>query len=370
MDVAKGGEDSGAAFACVAYSLCSVCMVLLNKSLATDAFHVPLSFLMLVQNTACLALIHAFEVLLPESEKSRWNMRLPKLRLSQCALWFPVNLFFCLMLFSGFKTLSLVTVSLVAVCKNVTNVFTTAGDYFMFGQPVSALVLASLALMISAAWLGASSELLHPDQGVNAAAIVWLTVNCASTSAYGLQVKLSQRSTGLTPYGCSYYNALIATPMTLAWTLATGDLAATLGNPGVLRGAFIAKLLISSTLGFGIGFSVFWCISATSPTTYAMVGALNKVPLSVLGVLLFGEPVTLQRTLFVVMGVSAGLLYTRARAQGGATASERVPKSIPLQEPTRCCANGGSKDTPAAAVPERVASPPADDLGDTQYDSS
>ncbi len=288
--------------------------MLLNKSLAINEFSIPFSFLMLVQNIVCLVLIQIFEQVLSRRQKNAWEMRLPAFRFDVATKWLPVNLFFIMMLFSGFKTLSLVTVSLVSVCKNVTNVFTTFGDYFMNNTQVTWSITAALFLMIFAAGLGASNELLHPTQGLHVQAIMWLVVNSLCTSGYGLQIKLSQKNTGLKPYGCSYYNSLIATPLMLAWTIANGEFYTSLVNPQLYAPAFLSKLVLSSCIGFGIGFSVFWCISATSPTTYAMVGALNKIPLSILGILLFEEPITSKRVTFIVIGITAGVVYVNGKA--------------------------------------------------------
>eukprot|EP00469_Lotharella_globosa_P012255 CAMPEP_0167770988 /NCGR_PEP_ID=MMETSP0111_2-20121227/21_1 /TAXON_ID=91324 /ORGANISM="Lotharella globosa, Strain CCCM811" /LENGTH=332 /DNA_ID=CAMNT_0007660277 /DNA_START=200 /DNA_END=1198 /DNA_ORIENTATION=+ len=289
-------------------------MMLLNKSLASRGGKIPLSCVMLVQNLATLILVHIFDSCLATEAKARWRMNLPPLRVQTCLAWLPVNLIFLVMLFSGFKTLQLVTVSLVSVCKNITNVFTTFGDRMLFGEPVSFEVLIALMLMIIAAYLGASDELRLDGGRFNMQAGFWMTVNCLATSAYGLQIKLSQKQTGLSPYGCTFYNALVATPLTFLWTIWNGDLLKFLGNVELLEPQYLFSLTMSSLIGFGIGFSVFWCISATSPTTYAMVGAANKIPLAVLGIMVFSEPVTANRVLFISIGLLAGIVYARAKS--------------------------------------------------------
>jgi len=299
---------------CFAYSCCSICMMLLNKTISSEGARIPLSCVMLVQNLATLILIHVFDACLSDATKGMWKMRMPPFQLKTALLWLPVNIIFLLMLFSGFKSLQLVTVSLVSVCKNVTNVFTTMGDRLLFEEPVSQPIIFALFLMVLAAYLGASDELSDSKGNFEFWAALWISINCLSTSAYGLQIKMSQRQTKLKPYGCTYYNALVATPLTFFWTILSGDMSECIVNIPDMDQKFFISVILSSIIGFGIGFSVFWCISATSPTTYAMVGAANKIPLSLLGILLFGEPVTKERVSFISIGLAAGIIYARAKA--------------------------------------------------------
>ena len=44
-----------------------------------------------------------------------------------------------------------------------------------------------------------------------------------------------------------------------------------------------------------------------------MVGALNKLPISIAGLLFFGVPVTLGSVSSILLGFAAGLLYTKAK---------------------------------------------------------
>eukprot|EP00469_Lotharella_globosa_P010915 CAMPEP_0167773600 /NCGR_PEP_ID=MMETSP0111_2-20121227/1519_1 /TAXON_ID=91324 /ORGANISM="Lotharella globosa, Strain CCCM811" /LENGTH=361 /DNA_ID=CAMNT_0007663273 /DNA_START=386 /DNA_END=1472 /DNA_ORIENTATION=+ len=288
-------------------------MTLLNKSLASTHNTIPLSVIMLVQNVVALGLIRLSSATLPSNTLAALKMELPPIEMRVVREWIPVNIFFIAMLFSGFMTFTMVTVSLVAICKNVTNMFTTVGDYYFFGQPITRNIVFALLLMVVAATLGASNDLVTPEKGINISALTWLTINCFTTSGYTLQIKRSQTQTGISPFACSYYNALIATPIMLLWSLGTGDLYACVHNPNVKDPVLLLSLGVSSFLGFCIGFSVFWCISATSPTTCSMVGAITKVPLAVLGILIFKEPVTHKRIGFIALGLLAGIIYTRTK---------------------------------------------------------
>ena len=63
-------------------------------------------------------------------------------------------------------------------------------------------------------------------------------------------------------------------------------------------------------LGFYLNFASLWAVSATSATTYAIVGSLNKIPITVLGFLIFPDTeMTQEGIMFIIMATMGGLLY-------------------------------------------------------------
>jgi GDP-mannose transporter len=62
-------------------------------------------------------------------------------------------------------------------------------------------------------------------------------------------------------------------------------------------------ILVSSVMSFGISYGSSWCVRVTSSTTYSMVGALNKLPISIFGMLLFDDAVGLGQILGVLLGM-------------------------------------------------------------------
>ena len=49
-------------------------------------------------------------------------------------VWFPANCIFVGMLWTSFLPLQLLTVGMVSVLKNITNLFTIAGDIAIYGK--------------------------------------------------------------------------------------------------------------------------------------------------------------------------------------------------------------------------------------------
>ncbi len=126
-----------------------------------------------------------------------------------------------------------------------------------------------------------------------------------------LYLKRAVTTVSLSKFGMVYYNNLLSVPLLLGLALLNGELgsvwAQTMG-PGtgsspaalqangaalgraVLPGAplwvanplgFVGTMLVSGVVGFALNGASLWCVQATSPSTFSMVGALNKIPLAV-----------------------------------------------------------------------------------------
>lgn len=52
---------------------------------------------------------------------------------------------------------------------------------------------------------------------------------------------------------------------------------------------FLFVLFINLILSFGISFSTFWALSNTSATTVSILGAINKVPLTIISLFLLND---------------------------------------------------------------------------------
>lgn len=52
-------------------------------------------------------------------------------------------------------------------------------------------------------------------------------------------------------------------------------------------------------VGFVLNLASLWCNQSVSATTYAVVGAMNKIPLLLLGTVLFTSVITSQQWLYI-----------------------------------------------------------------------
>ena len=61
-------------------------------------------------------------------------------------------------------------------------------------------------------------------------------------------------------------------------------------------------MAMSGVMSFMISYSTIWCIRVTSSTTFSMIGALNKLPMAIIGMLFFKNPTSAGNILSILVG--------------------------------------------------------------------
>jgi GDP-mannose transporter len=79
-----------------------------------------------------------------------------------------------------------------------------------------------------------------------------------------------------------------------------------------------------------ISYCSAWCIRVTSSTTYSMVGALNKLPIAVSGLIFFDAPVTFGSVSAIFIGFVSGIVYAWAKVRQSAMNKMSLPTSQPV----------------------------------------
>lgn len=93
-----------------------------------------------------------------------------------------------------------------------------------------------------------------------------------------------------------FYNNLLTIPILLLCSLVLEDWSAVnvnLNFPLEQRNSLIAAIVFSGVSSLFISYTSAWCVRVTSSTTYSMVGALNKLPIAISGLVFFDAPVTM-----------------------------------------------------------------------------
>lgn len=99
-------------------------------------------------------------------------------------IWWPVNVIFIGMLWSSFYALQHLSVPMITMLKNLTNIFTIIGDFYFFKKTYNLGVWLSLLLIILSAAAGAWTDLSFSLNGY-----IWQFINCGFTAAYSLFLK-------------------------------------------------------------------------------------------------------------------------------------------------------------------------------------
>lgn len=92
-----------------------------------------------------------------------------------------------------------------------------------------------------------------------------------------------------------YYNNLLSIPILLACSLVMEDWSSAniaRNFPEQYRQTLMIAMIFSGLSTIFISYASAWCVRVTSSTTYSMVGALNKLPIALSGLIFFDAPVT------------------------------------------------------------------------------
>ncbi|XP_031484984.1 GDP-mannose transporter GONST2-like isoform X2 [Nymphaea colorata] len=282
-------------------------MILLNKVvLSSYGFDAGVS-LMLFQNLVAVIIIlmlSAFGVV--TTEKLTWRL---------VRVWIPVNMIFIGMLITGMYSLKYINVAMVTILKNVTNILTAIGDTYIFRRHQNAKVWAALFLMIISAVCGGITDL-----SFNATGYTWQALNCILTASYSLTLrrvmdvaKQATRSGSLNEVSMVLLNNLLSLPFAIFLIILFNEWEYVYSLDMIRLPMFWVVATASGFLGLGISFTSMWFLHQTGPTTFSLVGSLNKIPLSVAGILVFRVPISLPNLSSILFGLFAGVFFAKAK---------------------------------------------------------
>lgn len=289
---------------CLMYTFFSVSMVLANKAISQTLSpsvrsHIPQMSVILYQNMLAVFLV--------QSAKACRLIDYPNFQLSVAYSWLPMNALFVGMLCSGFMSLVYVSVPMVQTFKNLTNLVTVAGDWLIFNEQVSALsLLAVLIMTIGAIFAGVN------DIDFHWVGYFWMISNCIMTASYTLYMRYASRNIKIPKMGMVFYNNLLSV-IFLVPLIHHFNEYEDLRNPDVMTTKFIIVNTLAGLLGAGLNFASLYCVGSTSATTYAIVGTLNKIPVTILGYFLFDAHITDEGLMFIGFATLGGLLYGYAK---------------------------------------------------------
>jgi GDP-mannose transporter len=115
-----------------------------------------------------------------------------------------------------------------------------------------------------------------------------------------------------------FYNNLLTIPILLVASLFVEDWSSinmVKNFPLDSRNAIVMAMIFTGLASIFISYTSAWCVRATSSTTYSMVGALNKLPIAVSGLVFFDAPVTFGSVTAIFIGFVSGIVYAVAKVR-------------------------------------------------------
>ena len=139
-----------------------------------------------------------------------------------------------------------------------------------------------------------------------------------------------------------FYNNLLTIPVLIICSLIAEDWSSenlAKNFPPETRNSLYIGMIYSGLAAIFISYCSAWCIRVTSSTTYSMVGALNKLPLAISGLIFFNAPITFGSVSAIIVGFISGLVFTWAK----------IPRSdkgdvLPTAQPTMSASSQSNKD--------------------------
>ncbi|KAG6552388.1 hypothetical protein Mapa_006242 [Marchantia paleacea] len=290
----------------VAYCLSSCSMILLNK-VVLSGYNLNAGIsLMFYQNLISVLVVYLLSGLgLIVTEPITWRL---------VKVWLPVNFLFVGMLVSSIFSLRLMNVAMVTILKNVTNLITALGEIYFFNKHHNSKVWLSLVVMVLSAVSGGVTDLSFHGKGYT-----YQIINCFCTAAYSLRLRkvmdLAKKKTNsgtLNEFSMVLLNNLLSLPLGLILICAF-ETQTLFNSPALKIPMFWVVMTLSGLLGLAISFTSMWFMHQTSPTTHSLVGSLNKIPLSLAGIVLFRVPTSFPNLISIFFGLFAGVLFARAK---------------------------------------------------------
>ncbi|KAK7994515.1 UDP-galactose transporter [Apiospora marii] len=273
--------------------------------------------------------------------------------------WFPISLLLVGMIYTSIQALQFLSLPVYTIFKNLTIIAIAYGEALGLsggnsGHGVTRLALLSFALMVLssvvAAWddiqsvvASAGDDAAKPDVTATVSTLnsgyFWMGLNILCAAAYALRNRRVMVKADLKSIDVMFYNNLLSIPILLVCSGLLEDWSASnvqRNFPMAARNHLAAGMVYSGLVAILISYCTPWCIRATSSTTYAMVGALNKLPVAILGIVFFASPVTIAGMVAILIGVLSGVVYTWTKSRE--TPSRGPPMGepiLPLQQDTR-----------------------------------
>ena len=304
----------------VSYMTCSAAMVLVNKALVTTWSWREMNTLLVIQSSITLVALFI-------AHRTGW-IHLHRITLGHATSWMPVVAAFIAMLYTGTQVLAWLPVPIVTVCKNATPLIIAVCESLIWKTKLRWGTTSALVLVALAAAAATVSDMAGRG-GDSTATIgyVWMACNIAATACYVLLMK-SAAKLDLNAWDKTLYNNFLLIPAGIGLAAIGNELPVVASAPQWGMPGFLFWLCLSGVLGLLLSASSQWCVTETSATTIAMVGALNKIPTSVISVFLFHAHLDSRTTVFVALSLCAGVVYAWSKAREQAANTKPVTPAV------------------------------------------
>lgn len=295
----------------------------LNKHIVSDLGVRAKFFVLLVQTAFIVLLLGALHAL----GVSRISFDNP----GAIAHWPPNSMLLVLMIYTGMQVVDNLPISIATILKNFTLVIVVSYDAAFAGYVVNLWTVVSFFLVAVSSVLGSFSDRIDvigfinyggrgeqapmerkkplESERVSCVGLLWILMNCLVTAMYTIYLNFSIKQYGLHPSEATMYTNLLAIPFLALGSVFDG----TAGKSGLTQRS-IVWIAVSGFTSFLVSYSYAWSSRVFSATTMTMIGALNKIPMAISG-MVFGieEFGSATKWSSILLGSLAALMYVWSR---------------------------------------------------------
>ncbi|KAF2764272.1 GDP-mannose transporter 1 [Teratosphaeria nubilosa] len=330
----------------LSYCGSSILMTTTNKYVVSGSGFNLNFFLLAVQSVVCILAISTC--------KSFGLISYRDFNTDEARKWFPITLLLIGMIYTSTKALQFLSIPVYTIFKNLTIILIAYGEVLWFGGTVTSMALLSFGLMVLSSVIAAWADIQHAlssysgDASTGEAAekistlnagYMWMMINCFCSATYVLGMRKRIKLTNFKDFDTMFYNNLLSVPVLLLCSLFLENWSSAnllVNFPPATRNSMIISMVISGLSSIFISYTSAWCVRVTSSTTYSMVGAINKLPIAISGLVFFDAPVTLASVSAIFVGFISGLVYAVAKiwqkkdeSKGGASAGGSKESILP-----------------------------------------
>ena len=252
------------------------------------------------------------------------------------------------MIYTSTKALQFLSIPVYTIFKNLTIILIAYGEVLWFGGSVTGMALFSFGLMVLSSVIAAWADIQHALQNFGHASTeasakistlnsgyMWMLFNCFCSATYVLGMRKRIKLTNfkdfdselcildfeyfvLTEAQAMFYNNLLSIPILILASLLVENWSSenvAKNFPAAQRNNLVMAMIFSGLSSVFISYTSAWCVRVTSSTTYSMVGALNKLPIALSGLIFFDAPVTLPSVSAIGVGFVSGIVYALAKVK-------------------------------------------------------
>ncbi|KAI9847829.1 MAG: GDP-mannose transporter into the lumen of the Golgi [Sclerophora amabilis] len=315
--------SNSAIFPILSYCASSILMTVTNKYVLSGLDFNLNFFLLCVQSVVCVVAIQAC--------KTGGVITYRDFSSDEAKKWFPISLLLIGMIYTSTRALRYLSIPVYTIFKNLTIILIAYGEVLWFGGSVTGMALFSFGLMVCSSIIAAWADIQHALESYGHASneasekistlnsgYIWMMFNCFCTATYVLGMRKRIKLTNFKDFDTMFYNNLLTIPILLICSLLLEDWSVSnisKNFPPAERNNLILAMIFSGLSSVFISYTSAWCVRVTSSTTYSMVGALNKLPIAVSGLVFFDAPVTFASVSAISVGFVSGIVYAVAKVR-------------------------------------------------------